>query len=849
MTTCGRFICLVVFLAAVSGLFAAENTIQGTVRDEVTHQPLIGANVIVEGTVMGAATDTLGYFVIPRVPSGFYHVRFDMIGYRPLVKLNVRVNPERGVFIMAELVQTAVELKEVTVTRAYYQKEKDAFVSSRTVDFEEIRRDPAGVIDIQRMMQALPSVVSTADQQNEIVVRGGAPGENLFLMDNIEISNPNHFGDQGTGGGPINMLNTLFIDRVDFLAGAFPAKYGNKASSVMDIQLRKGSREYHGLNLDMSIAGIGIFAEGPLANGRGSYLASFRKSYLDLIIRSTGLTAIPQYWNSQAKLVFDVSQTDKIMVNFIHGNDAINIEGENTPQTRGAENVDVTGKQSVLGVTYKRLWNNHAFSRFTLAWTSAQFNYDVYRFSEIGKKYTYYWQDETEWDVQARGDFVWRFSPSIEISGGFDLKQIGADFDAWFDNDTVWVYGYSTPANPDSFAVIDRSLWQEEVFPVISNAISDSIYLDFHNIWNYGSIDEDGKWNYIKVKRLFPNRVYEGWSNRIDDASLRSSTFFQAKWSPSLRFTLNLGSRFGYYTYSDFSWISPRLALSYQLSDRSTVNFALGRHFQTPSLIILTYSNDNKQLRSKNTDQIVLGLEHFFSEVTRATVEIYGKQYFNVPIPLASTTADTADRSLTYVNNGRGYSYGIEFFLQKKLAKDFFGTFSYSHYVAKAIDPRDPEGEKYYPWDFDFRNVLTAVGGYKFPFKVGGEKISSERGWLPHFLSKTIGMGAQELEFSFRYRYLGGKPYTPLDYNHVVRQWYEIEGVDYNSKRLSPYHRFDIMLLWHYTFGRMSLISYFDLQNVFNRDNIWSIQRNPDGTTSKVYQFKVFPVGGFTLEF
>ena len=164
MTTCGRFICLVVFLAAVSGLFAAENTIQGTVRDEVTHQPLIGANVIVEGTVMGAATDTLGYFVIPRVPSGFYHVRFDMIGYRPLVKLNVRVNPERGVFIMAELVQTAVELKEVTVTRAYYQKEKDAFVSSRTVDFEEIRRDPAGVIDIQRMMQALPSVVSTADQ-------------------------------------------------------------------------------------------------------------------------------------------------------------------------------------------------------------------------------------------------------------------------------------------------------------------------------------------------------------------------------------------------------------------------------------------------------------------------------------------------------------------------------------------------------------------------------------------------------------------------------------------------------------------------------------------------------------
>jgi len=840
---------LILLLMTTSKLLAVESSIQGIVRDEATHQPLIGTNIIVEGTEMGAAADANGKFIIPDVPPGFYHVRFEMIGYQPLVKLNVRVLPERGVFITAELVQSAIELKQVTVTRAYYQKEKDAFVSSRTVDFEEIRRDPSGVIDIQRMMQALPSVVSASDQQNEIVVRGGAPGENLFLMDNIEITNPNHFGEQGTGGGPINMLNTLFIDRVDFLAGAFPAKYGDKASSVMDIRLREGSRDYHAVDLDMSMAGIGMFVEGPLAKGQGSYMTSYRKSYLDLIIRSTGLVAVPSYWNAQAKLTYDLNPANKLMLNVIYGDDAIHIKGENTPSTRGAENVNVSGKQSVLGLTYKKLWGNQALSRFTLAWTSARFNYDVYRFSEKGIKHTYYQQNETEWDVQARGDFVWRIYPSLEISGGIDLKQLGADFDAWSDNDTVWIYAYALPSNPDSFIILDQITWKNEAFPIINGADPDSIYLDNFNIWNYGHKDQDGKWEFVRVKRVIPDMVYEGWSNRIDDSFLRSSVFFQVKWRPSSVFTVNVGSRFGYFEYTDFFWISPRLALSYHLSDRTTVNFALGRHFQTPSLIVLTNFKENKKLRSKNTNQIVLGLEHFFSEVTRGTVEIYQKTYDDIPVPLSVTTVDTTDRSLMWVNKGEGYSYGIEFFLQKKLAKDFFGTFSYSRSVAMAMDPRYPEKKKYYPRDFDFRNVLTTIGGYKFPLRGPGVKPLQERSWLARFLARTIGRGAQEVELSFRYRYIGGKPYTSQIYNPMVRRWYVEEGVEYNTRRLSQYHRFDIMVLWHYNFGRVSLVSYLNIQNVFNRDNIWDIQRNSDGTKSKVYQFKVFPVGGFTLEF
>lgn len=832
----------------ISKVLATTGNITGIVRDGSTQQPLIGANVIVEGTEMGAATNVEGEFVIPNVAPGIYHVRLEMIGYQPLVKLNVRVIPERGANITAELVQQALELSEVTVTRAYYQKEKDAFVSSRTVDFEEIRRDPAGVVDIQRMMQALPSVVSTADQQNEIVVRGGNPGENLFIMDNIEIANPNHFGMQGTGGGPINMVNTLFVDRVDFLAGAFPAKYGDKVSSVMDIRLREGSRDFHALDLDMSMAGIGFFAEGPLAYEKCSYMASYRKSYLDLIIRQTGLTAIPTYWNAQAKLTYDINPTNKLMLNFLHGDDAITIEGENTPQTRGAENVDVLGNQSVIGLTYKRLWRRQGLSRFTLAGTRAQFIYDVYRFTGQGSRQTYYDQNETEWDLQARGDFVWRLSPDIEISGGADLKQIGANYDGWLNPDTVWIYAYTWPGNPNTPTIIDRDTWENHVFPIIKNADPDSVYLDEDNVWHYGRQIGDS-WDIAKVMKVGIDTVYDEWSTNADDSFMRYGAFFQIKWRPVLRLTLNLGIRYGYYEFTDFGWISPRFGLSYNLTDRTTLNFALGRHFQSPDMVILMNDPENENLKSKYTDQVVLGVEHFFSEDTRGTAEIYSKKYNDVPIRFSETTIDTADRSFNFVNKGEGYSYGIEFFLQKKLAKDFFGTFSYSHYVAMARDFRYTNEKKFYHWNFDFRNVLTAIGGYKLPLKDRGREKLKDRGWFSRLLAKTIGAGAQELELSFRYRYIGGKPYTPMVYNHYVRRWYESKGADYNTERLDQYHRLDFMFLWHFSFKQMSLVTYFDIQNVFNRDNIWDIQNNADGTQTNVYQFKVFPVGGFTLEF
>jgi len=237
----------------------------GTITDLTTESPLFGASVNIVDTQKGAMADDDGLYTIDRVSPGTYNIRFSMIGYRTLIKTNVTVSPGRGTEISVSLDQEAIEMGTITVKakESYFEKDPEAEVSGRTIDTQEIMILSGGMMDIQRVVQVLPSVVSGSDQMNEIIVRGGNYGENLFVMDGIEIPNPNHFSDQGIGGGPISLLRAEFIRDVSFIAGAFPAKYGDKASSVMDITLRRGNSERILTNLDMGMAGAGVTAEGP----------------------------------------------------------------------------------------------------------------------------------------------------------------------------------------------------------------------------------------------------------------------------------------------------------------------------------------------------------------------------------------------------------------------------------------------------------------------------------------------------------------------------------------------------------------------------------------------------------
>jgi len=805
----------------LSGLNAQSvGALTGQITDIDTHQPLVGANVILEGTTLGAAANLDGRFTIRSVPVGSYTVRVEMMGYKAQARANVHVVPQRETILNMALEPTVLEVEGLTVTAGFFERAKDAMVSTRTVNIEEIRSDPVGSYDIFRMMQALPSVVSDADQTNEIIIRGGHPGENLFIMDHLEIPYPNHYSNQGLGGGPVTMVNTAFIDRIDFYAGAFSARYGDKLSSVMDVTLREGRRSRHLAEVSLNMAGAGLLVEGPFTD-KGSYLAALNRSFLDLVIRQTGLMAVPQYWTAQAKVVYDLDHRRKLLFNFLGGIDAIVIEEEGTPQTRGAENVNFGSNQYTLGLTYKDLYSQNGYFLLSLGQSRTRFDIDVYKILANSERDDYFNKDDVEIETTLKGDWFYKLNPSLELGGGLNLKHVALDYYDRYAGESLILYGYA----PDSLTmpeIVSREYFNDNI---LRNPRA--VVVPFDTL-------PDGN----------------PWSRTSRPGFLKTGLYGQVLWQPQARLALILGGRIERMGFTGATNFSPRLSISYSLTDKLKLNASAGRYYQSPYYDQL-FSGGVKTDSLKNfyADQGVLGLEYLLREDIRATLEIYGKTYDDMVISHASTTRDTSDDFGGWVNAGAGYSYGVEFFIQKKFSNHWYGTFSYSRSVAEGIDPRYPGEDRTYNWDYDFGDVMSLIGGYKIRYMdydwyrhVKGRFWFRALSWLPFW-------PADEFEMSFRARYVGGRPYTPETYDHNVRRWYTYEAQEWNTERFDHYFRFDIMLLQRFYFKKMSLVAFWDIMNVFNRDNPWDWQYNEDGTIEMVLQFKTFPIGGLTLEF
>ncbi len=783
------------FLFPISDVILAQNsygTLKGIVVDESNQSPLPMVNVMIEGTSIGTAADLSGKFEIKKVPSGLVTVRVQMMGYEMRVIPNVAITPEKTTYMRIELKPTVLESDSVIVTAGYFHEAKDAVVSNRSMDFEEIRSDPGSAEDVQRVVQALPAVVSGSDKENEIIVRGGMPGENLFIMDNIEIPNPNHFGEQGTGGGPINMVNPYFIRRVDFYAGAFPARYGDKASSVMDISLRDGSRESYMGHFYAGMHGVGAMAEGPIAKGKGSFILSARKSFLDLIISSVGLTAVPKYYSLQGKMSYDISPNNKLIINGIYGNDKIFIEGEKekgkSGYTPGSENVDARGDQYAFGATLKTLFGKSGFSNLSVFQTEQQWD----QFVDDENHNPIYKNLSTEIERALKYDLVWIPSRRWEMSAGIIAKNIDFKHDRWADADTIFVY--DLPADT--------------------------------------------------IVSIF--RTYPEWQTHYKKSSAKFGSYAQIKFYPFSRLQITAGLRFDYFDLTKKYAIDPRLGLSLELGKGIALNAAVGQQSQSPAYVQISAHPDNKNLDYKFTRQIVVGLEKLFREDMRGTLEFYYKDYRNVAIPVSWLTPDPFDRAEgKMTNKGKGYAKGVEFFLQKKMSNNYYFTISYAYSISKGFDPRF---DVYYNWDYDYRHVFTFINGIRFDFRKYDWYAKLKANALYRIFAWALPVSDQ-MDVSIRWRYLGGRPYTQPIYYPFLHRWVTDETVPQNGNRYPPYHRLDLRIDRRFMFEGWNIVTYFDMMNVYHRDNIWRYSFKEDGTIDKILQWQVMPVLGVAIEF
>ncbi len=739
-------------------------TIKGKVLDADTKFPLPGTNVMVVGTNWGAATCSKGEFKISNIPVGNYVLQFSFIGYESLKKTDIIVRPERITFVQTELKMSPLQIGTIEVTPGFFSEKKEEITSIISFSSEEIRRAPGAAGDISRIIMVLPSVAKVNDQTNNLIVRGGSPMENAFYIDNIEIPNINHFPTQASTGGPIGMVNVDFIQDVNFNAGGFSAKYGDRLSSVMEISFREGNQDEIDCQLDLNYAGYGGVAEGPLFNNRGSWLFSARRSYLELVVKTldVGSTVAPSYGDYQWKVVYNINPKNKLTFIGLWGDD------HNNPDREAAEENDMLyyGNQDIYerttGVNWRILWGKSGYSNTSFTYTGNEFKEDYYQ-TNMGIHFVENRSNEIAFKFSNINHILLNKKNTIEF--GIEAKNLVSKYNSWY----------------------------AEFTDALGNTTPELI------------LNDDVEANKIGV---FVNYIMEPFS----------------------RITTTLGLRSDYFSYNENIHISPKLSFSYKFNHLTSLNLSTGIYYQNLPLLFLSQNESNKNLKDLMAIHYVIGLEHLLTENTRLTMEIYQKDYENFPIDPKQPSLFIIDEIYygygfyqshnKLIDNGKAYSRGVEFIVQKKLAKDLYGLVSASYFRARYKDGNGIWIDRV----FDNQFIFNFQGGYK-----------PNNMW----------------EFSASWTYAGGAPYTPLDVK-ASRQYHRevLDENKINQSRYPDYHSLNIRSDRRFYFKHSYLIFYLSIWNAYNHKNVatyfWNDKEQKVGV---IYQWLIMPIIGLEYEF
>ncbi len=394
-------------------------TVKGTVVNGMTKEPVVGANVVLNGTTLGASTDINGAFDIQAVPVGSYNLRISAVGFTPVVKTDIIVSSGKPAIVPVDIMEAVVEFDGVTVTTEYFQTNVESPISAQTLGAEEIRRLPGGLEDVVRAVSILPGVAQVQAGRNDLIVRGGAPSENLFVIDNIEVPNINHFGTQGASGGPLSFVNLDFVNETTFKTGGFGAQYGDKLSSVLTIDLKDGRTDQLGGKATISASQFGLNLEGPVATD-GSFIFSVRRSYLDFIFKAAGFGFVPEYWDFLGKATYSLSEHDRLTVVGIAALD--NVKQFNETEKKRYDNSRILASdqtQAVGGVSWRHLLGN-GYTTVTLGQSYVE--YDTRQNDSLLTPV--FTNSSFEHESSLRADALLQFSKASELSAGVQGKLI-----------------------------------------------------------------------------------------------------------------------------------------------------------------------------------------------------------------------------------------------------------------------------------------------------------------------------------------------------------------------------------------------------------------------------------------
>lgn len=731
----------------------SQGIIRGKITNPVNNQPVAFANVLILNTDLGAISDENGNYEIQNVPPGLYNVRASFVGYKNSTAYEVQVTLARPVQLDFSLNEDAAELSEVVVSSEFTRSEETP-LSVRKLNTNEIERYPGGNRDISRVIQALPGVASTPSFRNDILIRGGAPNENRFFVDEIEVPVINHFATQGSSGGPVGILNVNLIKSVDLIAGGFPANRMNALSSFFEIQLKEGRRDKMFTQLTVGASELTLSNEGPLTP-KTTYLLSARRSYLQGLFRVIGLPFLPTFNDFQFKTTTKINEKTELTFIGIGAIDqfALNFD---IPEDQTQEEIEE--RQYLLGVLpIQSQWNYATGAKLKRFRENGYWTFVLSRNMLNNESYKYANNDES-----SEANLLFNYQ-SQESENKFRAEN------SIFGKGYTLKYGVNYEYSRYLIDNFDRATLSSTGGIIDISSIS--------NFNTYGAFISGSK-NFNADRLLLTGGI------RMDGAD-----FAQTASNP-------------------LNQISPRVSASYQLRPNLFVTANAGIYYQKPSYTILGFQNNEGAFVNQDNDvrfirnaQLIGGIELLVPEKARRfTAEVFYKKYSNYPtslrngISLANLGADFGVIGNEPVaSNSEGRAYGVEFLAQQRLFNNFYGIASLTLVRSEFTNPNT---QGYVPSSWDNRFIVSMTAGKRFAknWEVGARwRFLGGTPFTPNDIAASSLIQNWDLRNS-----------AILDFNRI------------NGVRLSPFHQLDLRVDKKYFFEKWNLNWYFDIQNAYN---------------------------------
>jgi len=407
-------------------------TIRGFVLDSGSRRGIEGVLLTVwpeggeKSAERTAISDRGGAFSIPELPAGVYLCLFEREDYVSRTVENVRVAAGFPTRLETDLVRLPAALREeITVTAPALAENAGRTTGAVVIEGERLRRTPGSVDDVSRVLKSTVGLSQVNDISNELIVRGGSPWENAFFIDGIPFYDINHFQTQGGSGGMVGFINASWVRSMSFFKGGFPASFGDRMSSVIELNFREGDRERLRGQIDLNTAGFGGGAEGPILAARGSFLFSVKRSYHDIITGLIGYGVAPRLGDLHFKAVADLGSRHRLELLNVNAESRMAFDIERAVAEGFTRGLNYKTRQHTLGLSWIAGWSAVFSTVTTLSW-SHFLNLD--ELEDVITRDAVYLMDETTDIVGLRHAGTLALGDRLRLSFGLETRTEIYDF-------------------------------------------------------------------------------------------------------------------------------------------------------------------------------------------------------------------------------------------------------------------------------------------------------------------------------------------------------------------------------------------------------------------------------------